>query len=222
MAERYGEIPKRFTKAWWGYFWMYYKWYVIGIGAAVLAIIFTVAQCAGRKNYDLIVNYCGSNYFSNEEIYSWEDALVPYTADANENGDVDVFVQQINFANNGASADIESAMQIKHDMELSNDCSFVFIYDKAESDLIFTRESAEQTYVNVEDWIDGSLDGYDVIYSTNGVPCAVSLAGSSLLESIGIDSSDMYISLRQNYSDDEVNSLAQKSAAEVANAMLAK
>ena len=29
MAEKYGEIPPRFTRAWWNYFWYYYKWRVV-------------------------------------------------------------------------------------------------------------------------------------------------------------------------------------------------
>ena len=201
---------------------MYYKWYVIGIGAAVIAIIFTVAQCAGRKSYDLIVNYCGAMYYDNESINGWEQALLPYTDDANGNGSVDVFVQQINFSQDSASPEIESAVQEKHDMELSNVWSFIFIYDKAEAEIAFSRESASAVYVDANEWAEGTLDESELLYSSDGKPCGVSLAGSKLLESLGIDASDLYISIRMNYADDETNAAAQSSAVKAANAMLEK
>ena len=222
MAEHYGEVPPKFTKAWWEYFWMYYKWYVIVGIAVVLCALFTIAQCSSRVNYDLTVNYCGSYYYDNEEINGWEEALVPYVDDANGNGSVDVFVQQINFANNGTSAEIESAMQVKHDMELSNDGSFIFIYDKAEADLIFNRESTSDVYLELGEWVEGDISGRETILSAEGVPCAVSLEGSAMLESLGIDTSDMYISIRKDYSGEERNTSAQQSAMKAANAMLAQ
>ena len=50
MAEKYGEVPPKFTKKWWEYFWDYYKWHVIITVVAVL--IASVTQCFGAsKSY---------------------------------------------------------------------------------------------------------------------------------------------------------------------------
>ena len=46
MAEKYGEVPPKFTKKWWEYFWDYYKWHVIITVVAVLIASVTIVQCA--------------------------------------------------------------------------------------------------------------------------------------------------------------------------------
>ena len=48
MAEKYGEVPPKFTKKWWEYFWDYYKWHVIITVVAVLIASVTIVQCATR------------------------------------------------------------------------------------------------------------------------------------------------------------------------------
>ena len=66
--EKYGEIPKRFTKEWWSYFWDYYKWHVIG-GAVVLAmIIITAVQLMSKVAYDEIVTYIGEASYSDSAV----------------------------------------------------------------------------------------------------------------------------------------------------------
>ena len=70
--ERYGTIPKRFTKEWWDYFWYYYKWRVIFILVAVIFLAITCTQCAMRIDYDMKISYVGSNYYyeQNLKVYS--------------------------------------------------------------------------------------------------------------------------------------------------------
>ena len=69
MAEVYGEKPKKFTKKWWPYFWMYYKWHTISIVAIAVVIISTVMQCVTAEKYDLILTYLGRLHISQEHIY---------------------------------------------------------------------------------------------------------------------------------------------------------
>ena len=76
--------------------------------------------------------------------------------------------------------------------------------------------------MDANEWAEGTLDESELLYSSDGKPCGVSLAGSKLLESLGIDASDLYISIRMNYADDETNAAAQSSAVKAANAMLEK
>ena len=43
MAEKYGTVPKKFTSAWWEYFWDYYKWHTIAtvfVAGILLPIFF--------------------------------------------------------------------------------------------------------------------------------------------------------------------------------------
>ena len=64
MAEKYGEVPPKFTKKWWEYFWDYYKWHVIITVVAVLIASVTIVQCATRPKYDMNVVYAGHMNYS--------------------------------------------------------------------------------------------------------------------------------------------------------------
>ncbi len=222
MAEKYGEIPPKFTKAWWSYFWMYYKWYVIGIAAVVIAVVGTAVQCAGREKYDLILNYCVTSMLDTEKEDALEQELEKYTADADGNGEVNVFLQQMNFGNTAGTEEMDYALQVKHDVELSNDYSFLFIYDKDDAEMMVQRDSSGSVYMDTREWLPEGMEDRAVISSTDGVPCAVSLAGSAVLEGLGIPSEDLYIAVRLNYSDEEYNAVSQNSAIEAARALLAE
>ena len=66
MAEVYGVKPKKFTKEWWPYYWMYYKWHTIIIGFFSITTIISAVQCAMKEHYDLNVVYAGSGYYESE------------------------------------------------------------------------------------------------------------------------------------------------------------
>lgn len=222
MAERYGVKPKRFTSAWWGYFWMYYKWYTIGTILVILAIVITAVQCARKETYDLTVNYAATNYYSDSVIRAFEEAAKPYINDADGDGEANVFVQQLNFTNQPGNEEMDYTLQVKHDLELSNDYSFLYIYDSDEAEIMFNRESAELVYMNVHDWIEGSIDEADIMTTDSGESCAVKISGSKLLEDIGIDTTDLYLAVRMDYSEKDYNAVAQQSAIALANAILQK
>lgn len=222
MAERYGEKPKRFTSAWWGYFWMYYKWHTIGTVLVILAVVITAVQCAQKEQYDLIINYAATNYYPDEVMQSLEETAKQYTEDADGNGEVNVFVQQLNFSNQQGNEEMDYTLQVKHDLELSNDYSFLYIYDSAEADIMLNRDSASQVYMDVHDWAEGDIDEADIMTTGSGEACAIKIDGSKLLGNLGIKTEDLYIAVRMNYSEDDYNAVSQQSAIALANAILQK
>ncbi len=220
MSEKYGEIPPKFTKDWWSYFWMYYKWHTIGISAAVIAVAGTAVQCAHREKYDLAVTYCAQSYMDPETEEALELELEKYTDDADGNGEVNVMIQQINISNAAGSEEMDYALQVKHDMELSNDYAYLFIYDKTEAEDLIPRESSDSVYADVRDWLPDAGDRA-VVNSSAEVPSAVSLSGSAILDSLGIDSEELYAAVRLNYSEEDYNAASQRSAIEAARALAA-
>ena len=64
--EKYGEIPKRFTKKWWEYFWDYYKIHTIATIAIVVAVASTISQCVNKIDYDLSLVTTGLPLLSQE------------------------------------------------------------------------------------------------------------------------------------------------------------
>ena len=91
MAEKYGTVPPKFTKAWWGYFWDYYKWHVIITVAAVVIAAVTIVQCANRPKYDMNVIYAGHMNYSDEEIEKMQNLLSEYIEDIDGNGKKSIF-----------------------------------------------------------------------------------------------------------------------------------
>lgn len=220
MAEKYGEIPKRFTVAWWQYFWMYYKWHTIGTLVVILMIVITAVQCASREKDDLNVNYAGTQHYSEDVITALETELKSYVPDADGNGDVNVFVQQLNFANTAASAEMDYTLQVKHDVELSNDISFLYLYDETQANIMANRESASDIYMSLTDWMND--DASDVINTKEGAPVMVSVKGSRILENAGFNTEGLYMAVRLDYSGEEKSRLSQQGAIESAKKILEK
>lgn len=217
MAEVYGVKPKRFTKEWWPYFWMYYKAQTIGIAIALLMIVVTVYQCATKEKYDVNVNYLGSAMFDMDMVAGLENALEPFIEDVDGNGKNRVFFQQLNL---GGDAEVNYAMQMKHDLELSNETSYLYIYDEEEAKLMLDRENADDLYLEVSEWATQDIPEERLLRSESGKALAVLVDGSEFLAGVGIKTHGMYMAIKKNYSEDEVNKSAQRSAVAMADAIL--
>lgn len=211
MAEKYGTVPDKWTKEWWDYFWYYYKWRVILIAFAVLCVVFTVAQCAMREKYDLTVTYAGHMMYSEEEINRLTAGISEYIDDVDGNGEKSVFFQQLNFMDTMGSEEYDYASQSKLDMEFHNEQSFLFLYDGKELENMLGRDYAEELYVPVSEWAQGSADGLEY---------AVSLKDSAFLAENNIYSDDLYLVVRRNYKDDKKNVLAWESSVRIANNLI--
>lgn len=217
MAEVYGVKPKRFTKEWWPYFWMYYKAQTIGIAIALLMIVVTVYQCATKEKYDVNVNYLGSAMFDMDMVAGLENALEPFIEDVDGNGKNRVFFQQLNL---GGDAEVNYAMQMKHDLELSNETSYLYIYDEEEAKLMLERENSDDLYLEVSEWATQDIPEERLLRSESGKALAVLIDGSEFLAGAGVKTHGMYMAVKRNYSDDEINKSAQRSAVAMADAIL--
>ena len=103
MAEKYGEVPPKFTKKWWEYFWDYYKWHVIITVVAVLIASVTIVQCATRPKYDMNVVYAGHMNYSEEEINKLKEIISERISDIDGNGENSVLLSTLVFADNAGS-----------------------------------------------------------------------------------------------------------------------
>ena len=220
MAERYGVPPKRFTKEWWPHYWMYYKWHTIAAVAAAVMIITTAVQCATREKYDINVTYTGSMYFPDESITLLEAEMEKYIDDIDGNGETNVFMQSLVISNQKETAEMDYAMMTKHDLELAGETSYLFLYDKSKAEQMLSRDDSSDVYLPVEEWYDGDLSDKECVQNAGGINGAISLSESTVLKNIGIDVSDLYVAVRVNYSDEEINALSQANAIKLAKELL--
>ena len=133
MAEKYGTIPKRFTKAWWEYFWEYYKIHTIVIAFIIIAVAITVYQVKTTPKYDLNLSYAGEMYLSDEMVSAIQDKLSEVIDDLDRNGEKKTGINQCVFTENDEDLQFTQAMITKLQLEFVTDESMLcdFSEDKA-------------------------------------------------------------------------------------------
>ena len=222
MAEKYGTIPPKFTKAWFGYVWTYYKWHIIGPLAVIAFIAVTIYQCTHRPQFDVEMIYAGHVVFSQAQVEEIPLGLAKYVDDVNGDGENNVFFQQINFSDDPGMEEMDYNMQMKLDLQFQRGETFLFMYDKAEADMMISRESADMIYVPVNEWAD-TMPSEDKLYMKDGVPYAVSLANNQKVKDAGINTDDIYLALRIDYRDEKGEFTAKfENAKKLANALISE
>lgn len=218
MAEHYGVKPKIFTKAWWPYFWMYYKWHVV-IGAFAAAVIIPgVWQMTHRVEYDLDVTYFGKSYFTQSALDTFTDALETEMSDANDNGEINLGLSCLQVSDEQGMEEMNYTMQVKHDLAFSDEYAYLYIYDKEKLESIASAYPLSDLYEPIEDWYDATPD--EVFTDENGIAYAVSLKDSGIFADMDVDSSNMYVAVRTDNESKETNATVRENAVKVANKLV--
>lgn len=214
MAEKYGEIPKRFTKAWWDYCAYYYKWHVIITLAAVIIAAVTIVQCATRTRYDMTVVYAGHKNYSEEEISCMQEVLSEYITDIDENGEKNVMLMPLMFVDNPGSEEYDYAIQTKLDMSFTDKYTYVYLMDRQEAELYLNRENIADTFEDVTAFVPNAFS--EVLYAPDGTGYAVSLSDSTLMKNNDIYCDDLFVLVAKSNNTDEKSALAHEDALFVA------
>lgn len=197
--EKYGTIPPKFTKAWWEYFWEYYKIHTIAAAAIVAIVGSTAYQCATQTKYDLNVAQIGVFLVSEEQQNALTDQLASRVDEITGNDKIDIgytsYTMEIGYTNTD-TAEYNYAMQMKLTAELSVGETDLYITSKNNAEAIsqFSESFEDVTQIFGENFGEDEL-----IKDENGKAYAISLKNSKLLKDAGIDSSDLYLSLRLLY-----------------------
>ena len=207
MAEKYGEIPPRFTRAWWDYYWYYYRWHVVIILFAVVFTVFTCVQCASRAKYDMHISYVGHKIYAQDKLELLGEMLSPYIDDADGNGENSIFVQQLNISGAAGHEEYDAASYTKFDIEMQEDCSFLFLLDREMLENMLNRDYADELFLPVLGWTEDDLPE-DMLVSKDGTPYAVSLENSKFMIENDIYHDDVYAVIRRNYKNNEKNQIA--------------
>lgn len=218
MAEKYGEIPFRFTAAWWEYFWYYYKWRVIITAAALLIAAVTIVQCATRAKYDMNIIYAGHMSYSENEIAHAQEIFSRYVTDIDGDGKQSVFFQPLMFSDGAGNAEYDYAIQTKLDFTFTDDCTFIYLMDEAEAKLYLQRQSVGDVFENTDLYAPDT--DAEILTGANGVGFAVNLNNSSLLKDNGIYCDNLYLLVRRNNETDEKNIQSHEDALNIAKELI--
>lgn len=195
MAEKYGTIPKKFTKDWWEYFWTYYKWYVLIPVFIILAIVFTVAQKNSMEKFDLTLTYAGSNFFSEEVSAKIEENLSSLSPDLDGDGESKLSFMQYNFTGETENIEYEQALNNKLFLSIAEEQNFILIMDKEYAQRFAGDESDSSVFAPLDNWLDSDYEGKET-FSANGINYGIALSEIPLFKELGADYEDHYLFIR--------------------------
>ena len=222
MAEVYGVKPKIFTKEWWPYFWEYYKWHTIAVLFVALLTGMTIYQSKTATRYDLKITYMGDKYLPDEVDEEFTSGLETVISDIDGNGECNIFFSQLTISEDAESAAITMTMRMKHDLELTNEQSGVYLYSKAELENQIARGYIDVTYFDTDVWLNEPVSDDAYIRSDNGKSYAVCLKDSAYLKSLNIDGSDLYLLIRNDIGAEYENETVRENSIAVANLIVKK
>lgn len=201
--EKYGTVPKRFTKDWWGYFWDYYKIHTIAGGLAAVLIGTTAYQCATQTKYDLNISYIGTYQITEEMQNALSGLISPEIDEITNNKQLDIgyLSYMMNLSESDKSAaEYEYAMQMKLTAELQAGETDIYIISGSNA---ATLGSYSDCFMNVSEFTGKEYPDDMLIKDEAGRAFAVSLKDNPVLTAAGIDCSDMYLAVRYLFETNE-------------------
>ena len=208
MAEQF-TLPKTFSKEWFSYVWDYYKYHIlVGIVVIILAVI-TIVEISTAVKFDANINFVSTSVITQENADKITDACEMAGMDIDENNEVNISFSQLNFTEeNLRDPSLYSTMMNKLMATFATEEEYIYIMDKKMMNDIISMESTEGLFVPVNVW--ATTNDTENVYGA-------SLKNSSILQENGIDSSDMFIMIRECYNDnDKELKIKQENAIKIA------
>lgn len=210
--EKYGEIPKRFTKKWWEYFWDYYKIHTIATVVAVVAVVSTIVQCANQIDYDLSFVTAGLPMLAVDKEEALCTEIAELADDIDGKDGTNVYITQIPIGVEGEDPEYEATLMQSFLIELGFGEGYIYLFSEECADSYLNRDDCADSFMPVTDWgVDGiDMEDKDRFMLYMGEPFAFSMEGNSLLESVGIDTTDCYMMIRYPRYNEEDDDMALK------------
>ncbi len=221
MAEKYGEIPKRFTKEWWKYFWGYYKLHTIVVAFIIIALLATLIGKLTAPKYDQTLIYAGYTEFMDSYIESAQKRLSIDCPDTNKNGESLLKLSVFSFPEDESiDPEYTMAMLTKFNLSVGEDEIFLYVIEKDFLDNYMLSEVNHGSFAKVSDWCNMPV-APDKTLEYGGNEVAVSLDENDILRKAGIPTDNTYLLVRYAPREDQKEQEnAYKSAVEFANTIL--
>ncbi len=205
MAEKYGVKPKIFTKDWWPYFWMYYKWHTIVLGVLVLFLTAGITDYVTRTIYDLELTYYGTVCGENSQWAELCDLLEPNLADIDSNGEINLGPTVLNKSEETTMYEHNQTMHVGFMDSFSDENMYLYILDKEILENLASNNFLPDFFVETEIWLQTELSSDMIISTKDGKPYAVSLKNSKKAKMAGLACDDLYVLVKRNTDKNEPN-----------------
>lgn len=218
MAEKYGEVPKRYTKAWWEYFWEYYKWHTIVILTVIAVAAVCIYQAVTNPEYYFNISYAGDFYLTDEQEAKLSEKLSSLVED--KEGFDGIALNQVAFVEGNEDPQALYTKVTRLQLEVTNEETMIYLFDGDKAKYYIESDSMDDAFLEVGEWV-GSDISEDRLIGKDEKAYAIRLDDSEFLSECGIDSQELYIALR-NHTPEENEKLAEKisDAKSIANTIL--
>ena len=220
MAEHYGVKPKMFTKEWWPYYWMYYKWYTITAVAIVAFIVMIIYDCVTKEKYDLKITYYGSNAYLSEMWEELDATLEEYIEDIDDNGEKNILMIPLVMSDKSEDMQMSQAAYTQYTMSFTDTLSYLYIYDQAQLDILIDEDIVNGTFLTTDKWLNSDVSEDSIVYGKNSKPYAISLKDSKIINSIGLNGGDFYVLVKDDTQNPKQDEKVRKNAFIVANELI--
>ena len=219
MAEKYGTVPPKFTKAWWEYFWLYYKWHTLITLFVVVCVVTTIYQRITAVKYDITLTYAGYSTYSEETINEVSSALSPLCEDVDENGETNLYFSVLSFLPDDSDPNYNMAMYTKLQLSLSADEAYLYIIDEELVDTFIGDSADNATFVPLEKWYKGAYNP-DTAFSRFDKVYGIRVSDCKMLKDIFKDSENKYLIMRYYPRNDQKKQIKGYNAAAKLGAQL--
>lgn len=221
MAEKYGTIPKRFTKEWWSWYWMYYKWHTIGVLFVLFLVVLTVTESITAEKYDTTVIYAGRRYYNDSAVSKVEEVLSPLCEDLDGNGKKSLQFLSYDVDLNSSDVQYLEARRLKLDTSFTGGDTFLYIMDKELADIYKFDGVDTIVFAPLEDWVTADISGFET-FDAHGKAYGVDISDLKIFKDAGVDTSGLYLFMRYYPRKDQMKEELKgyEASVELANKML--
>lgn len=218
--EKYGTVPKRFTKAWWEYFWEYYKLHVI-VTVFILSMIgISAHQLLTNPKYDVTVTYIGSSKYKNDSHKKIEEDLLKVIDDVDGNGRKAVFFQSIDELEPSVEAEapqFRMGFMMKKNFEYQTGETYLFLMDEKEMKSHYENDADAYGFIPADKWLSDKLceraEG-------RASEIFVKVPDNGFFARFNFVTDDMYMAIYEVREDRKYAEEKQREAVELANYIL--
>lgn len=218
--EKYGTVPKKFTKAWWEYFWEYYKIHVIAVCVVGSMIGITAYQFITNPEHDVTVTYVGTSLYQENSHEKIQNELVKIIDDVDGNNKKSVFFQSIDEVSPVVEVEapqFRMGFMMKKNFEYQTGETYLFLMDKKELDSHFMNDADAYGFILADEWLE---DKNAKRAEGKASRHFVKLSDTDFLDEFGFSTDGVYMGIYELREDQKYAEKRQAEAIKIANYIL--
>lgn len=200
MAEKYGEIPKKFTSKWWSYFWTYYKWWIIVPAMLIVTIVCLLNSILKMERYDVTLTYAGPHFFPNNHVKQISSDFGKLCEDVNKDGKKLLTLANMTISDEDFDLEYKSSLLMSLQFALEEEGKYIFIIHKDFASRYLAQSAQGCRYAPVNEWFTSDVSAFETL-SAHGNDYGILLDGSDIFEKWNCDLKDHYLFIRKKPAD---------------------